>query len=100
MSKIREARDRARAEAAARDDLHPEAVLVGAPVAYIPRSVLRSLLAGKIVSAKVYSAQTPSDYALIAVPPEQVDGMKQRELLGGLLADGVITLGDGLNTAA
>ena len=73
MSKIREARDRARVEAAARDDLHPEAVLAGAPVAYIPRSVLRSLLAGEIVSAKVYAAQTPSDYALIAVPPEQID---------------------------
>lgn len=98
MSKIREARDRA--VAAAKDDLHPEAVLAGAPVAYIPRSVLRSLLAGKIVSAKVYAAQTPSDYALIAVPLEQVEGMKQREMLGGLLVEGVITAGDGLNTAA
>ena len=65
MSKIREARDKARAEAAARDDLHPVAVIAGDPVAYIPRSALRSLLAGEIVSAKVYAAQTPGDYALI-----------------------------------
>lgn len=97
MSKIRKA---ARAKAEAAGELEPEEVIVGAAVAYIPRSVLRSLLAGKLTSAKVYPGPTPGDYALIAVPQERVEGMRQREMLGELLTEGVIKVGDGLNTSA
>ena len=99
-SKLRAAAKAARDAAKGVGALEPEAVITGTPVAYIPRCVLRDLLDGKLSSAKVYPAPTPSDYALIAVPQERVEGIRQRLLLGELLTEGVIEVGDNLNTCA
>lgn len=100
MSKLRELRNAARTKAEADGELEPEEVLTGAPVAYISRSVLRSLLAGKVTCAEVSPSPEPGDYALIAVAQHRVEGMRQREMLGELLTEGVIKVNTGFNTTA
>lgn len=60
-------------DAAPPERTEPVQVLTGEPVAYIPRSALRSILSGRLGTTKVFASPRPGDYALIAVPQEGPD---------------------------